>query len=415
MTGIPPRRAIERRLADAALPGLPRTAWLEVDLDALSGNLAVLRTLAGPGVPVRPVVKADAYGHGAVPVALALEAAGADGFCVAAIDEALELREGGLRGPILVLYPVAAAWVGEAARLGIAVAGGDGRALVEVVHAASAIGPGRPLGLDLEVETGLGRGGFTEADLVAAARLVSASPGVVLAGLWTHFQAVEDATITSAQIVRFEAAVAAVAAAGIRLPPRHVAASAALMSDGLVVYDGVRPGLAVYGLVPDELDGSALPAWVGAGLRPVMSLFARPVRVADLPPGSGISYGPTFRTTRPSRIATLPLGYGDGWSRRLSNHASAIVRGQRVPLVGNVAMDAVMADVTDVPGPPVDGADEFVLLGVSGEERISAADLAQQRTTNSWEVVTNMARRLPRVYHAAAGPVGLRTLTERRG
>ena len=146
-----------------------------------------------------------------------------------------------------------------------------------------------------------------------------------------------------------------------------------------------------------------------------MSLMARPVRVVDLPSGSGISYGPTFRTTRPSRIATLPLGYGDGWPRQLSNRASAIVRGRRVPLVGNVAMDAVMADVTDVGGPPVDGTDEFVLLGVSGQERITAADLARARTTNSWEVVTDMARRLPRVYHAAAGPVGLRTLTEPRG
>ena len=146
-----------------------------------------------------------------------------------------------------------------------------------------------------------------------------------------------------------------------------------------------------------------------------MSLVARPVRVADLPEGWGISYGPTFRTTRPSRIATLPLGYGDGWSRALSNRASAIVRGRRVPLVGNVAMDAVMADVTDVPGPPVDAADEFVLIGASGDQRITVGELARVRTTNSWEVVTAMSRRLPRVYHAAAGPVGLRTLTERSG
>ena len=151
------------------------------------------------------------------------------------------------------------------------------------------------------------------------------------------------------------------------------------------------------------------------GLHPVMSLVARPVRVAELPAGWGISYGPTFRTARPSRIATLPLGYGDGWSRQLSNRASALVRGRRVPLVGNVAMDAVMADVTDVPGPPVDGGDEFVLLGASGDERVTAAELAQERTTNSWEVVTAMARRLPRVYHAAAGPVGLRTLSRAEG
>ena len=214
---------------------------------------------------------------------------------------------------------------------------------------------------------------------------------------------------------RFDAVVARIVGRGVALPARHVAASAALLTDGVLTYDGVRPGLAVYGLVPDELDPAGLPAALGAGLRPAMSLYARPVRVADLPAGRGVSYGPTFRTARPSRIATLPLGYGDGWSRALSNRASALVRGGRVPLVGNVAMDAVMADVTDVPGPPVDAADEFVLLGAPGVDRITAGELAQARTTNSWEVVTAMSRRLPRVYHAAAGPVGLRTLTERRG
>ncbi len=408
------RRPIERRLSDAGLPPLPRTAWLEIDLEALAENLAVLRDRAGPDIPVRPVVKADAYGHGSVPIAIALEGGGADGFCVAAIDEALELRGAGVRGPIIVLYPVPGAWVAEAARLGIMVAGGDRAGLAETVRAAASLAPDRMLGIHLEVETGLGRGGLAGPDLVAAASLIASSPGVVLAGLWTHFQAVEDTAGTAAQLARFDAAAASIAAAGVDLPARHVAASAALMTDGVVAYDGVRPGLAVYGLVPDELDAWSVVS-VARRLRPVLSLIARPVRVADLPPGAGISYGPTFRTSRQSRIATLPLGYGDGWSRSLSNRASALVRGRRVPLVGNVAMDAVMADVTDVPGSPVDLSDEFVLIGRSGEDSITVEELARLRTTNSWEVVTDMSRRLPRVYHAAAGPVGLRTLTERKG
>jgi alanine racemase len=146
-----------------------------------------------------------------------------------------------------------------------------------------------------------------------------------------------------------------------------------------------------------------------------MSLIARPVRVADLPAGHGVSYGPTFTTTRPSRIATLPLGYGDGYARVFGNRAKALVRGRRVPLVGNVTMDAVMADVTDVPGEPVDRDDEFVLLGAQGDERITAEDLARLRTTNTWEVVTQMSARLPRVYDAAPGAIGLRTLTGWRG
>jgi alanine racemase len=415
MSDVAARRPIERRLSDAGLPPIPRTAWLELDLEALADNLATLRALAGPGIPVRPVVKADAYGHGAVPIALALEGAGADGFCVAAMDEALELRGAGVRGPILVLYPVPALLVGEAARLGIAVAGGDLRALADTARVAGGLAPGRALAVHLEVETGLGRGGLSGADLVAAARLVADAPGLILAGMWTHLQAVEDAAGTASQFDRFDAAAAAIAAAGVALPARHVAASAALMTDDVLAYDGVRPGLAIYGLVPDELEGVGGVVPEVDRFRPVLSFVARAVRVADLPTGAGISYGPTFRTSRPSRIATLPFGYGDGWSRALSNRASALVRGTRVPLVGNVAMDAVMADVTDVPGSPVDLDDEFVLIGRSGGERIGVDELARLRTTNSWEIVTDMSRRLPRVYHAAAGPVGLRTLTERRG
>jgi alanine racemase len=415
VTTLEARPPIEQRLAEVGLPPLPRTAWLEIDLDALRTNLATIRRLAGPGIPVKPVIKADAYGHGALPVAHALEVAGVEGFCVAAVDEAVALRDGGIEAPILVLYPVPAAFVADAARLGIAVAGGDLAGLIETAAAATSLDPARPLALDLEIETGLGRGGFVESDLAEAARLVRDAPGLALSGLWTHFQAVEDPATTAAQVARFDAAVAMLVGLGIVPPPRHAAASAALLTDGVLAYEGVRPGLSIYGLIPDELDPAAVAGAARADLRPVMSLLARPVRVASLPAGAGVSYGPTFRTTRPSRIATLPLGYGDGWSRALSNRAGAIVRGQRVALVGNVAMDAVMADVTDVAGRPVDGSDEFVLLGSMGAERIGAEQLAQERTTNTWEVVTAMSRRLPRVYHAAARPVGLRTLTERRG
>jgi len=414
--------SIETRLAAAGLPPLPRLAWLQIDLDALRGNLAALRSLAGDGVPVHPVVKADAYGHGAVSVALALEAAGADGFCVAALDEALALRAGGVRAPIRVFYPIPVAFVGAAAREHVTVSAGDPQQLTDLLaatngadEAADAAGGAEPLGIELEVETGFGRGGFAPDALTAAAQAVTAARQARLVGLWTHLQASEDPDRTGAQLARFDAATALLREAGLPVPPRHVAASGGLFT-GVASLDGVRPGLAVYGIVPDELEGQELTADVStaiAALRPVMSLHARPVRVADLPAGHGISYGPTFTTARPSRIATLPLGYGDGFARAFSNRAETVVRGVRAPLVGNVAMDAIMIDVTDVPGPPVTPDDEFVLLGRQADERISVEDLARTRTTNTWEVVTQMAGRLPRVYHAAAGPVGLRTLTER--
>jgi alanine racemase len=278
--------------------------------------------------------------------------------------------------------------------------------------AAASAGP--ELGLELEIETGLGRGGFEPATVAAAVRRIDAAPGLRLAGMWTHLQASEHRDRTAVQLASFESVSAELARADIALPPRHVAASGGLLTE-VAAYDGVRPGLSVYGILPDELDPAAIAPEIAARFRPVMSLYAQPVRVMDLPTGTGISYGPTFTTTRPSRIATLPLGYGDGFARSLSNRAEAIVRGRRVPLVGNVAMDGVMADVTDVGGPPVDTTDEFVLLGAQGDERITAADLARLRTTNTWEMVTSMARRVPRVYHAAAGPVGLRALAARRG
>jgi alanine racemase len=420
------RPPIEARLAAAGLPPLPRLAWLELDLDALAGNLAALRALGG-GAPVHPVVKADAYGHGAVPIARALASAGADGLCVAAMDEAVDLRDAGLELPIRVLYAIPPELAPEAARRRITVAAGDPSTVGALLAAAEAGGvggvggaggaggaDGPPLAIEIEIETGLGRGGARPADVVAMAEAITASPAARLVGIWTHLQASDDAAITAVQLQRYADAETAFRDAGLPLPTRHVAASGGLLT-GVPGFDGVRPGLSIYGIVPDELEGRSLRDPGRAAFRPVMSLHARPVRVADLPPGHGVSYGPTFTTKRPSRIATLPLGYGDGYARVFANRAQVLVRGRRVPLIGSITMDAVMADVTDVPGRPVGLDDEFVLLGSQGAARIGVEDLARLRNTNTWEVMVQMSGRLPRVYHAAARAVDLRTLTERRG
>ncbi len=415
------RVPIEVRLAGAGLPPLPRTAWLEIDLDRLRANLAALRAALPAGVRLEPVLKADAYGHGAVPVGLALEAAGADGFSVAAFDEAVELRQGGLRAPILCLYGVPPAVVPEAMRLGLAVAATGEAVLERVVEAAGAAWrgergprPRRALRVHLDVETGLGRAGLDPDRVVAIATGLRRAPGIRVAGVWSHLQQADDAARTDRQATRFAAALDGLAEAWARLPDRHLAASAGLLGGVVPAYDAVRIGLATYGIVPDDVPPAAATTGPATALRPILSLHARPVRVAELPTGTGISYGPTFVTERPSRIATLPLGYGDGLSRSVSNRAAALVRGRRVPLVGNVAMDAVMADVTDVPGPPVNVDDEFVLFGAQGTASIPIEELARLRTTNTWETVTAMARRLPRVYHAAAVPVATRTLASWR-
>jgi alanine racemase len=414
VTASVPEPALDERLVMAGLPPLPRTAWLDIDLDALAANLEVLRTSAGLNVPIHPVVKADAYGHGAVPIARALEAAGADGLCVATIDEAVELRDGGLTVPILVMYPIPAGWLDAAVDGALDLSVGEPALLDRLLAALDERAGEATLRLQLEVETGLGRGGIPVDEVAGVAVRLAQRPDVRLTGLWTHLQAVEDAPRTAAQLERFETAVSAVLGAGVELPSRHAAASAGIIADGVAAYEGTRPGLAIYGLVPDELGGTRFGDEALGALRPVLSLHARPVRVADLPAGWGISYGPTFTTSRPSRIATLPLGYGDGWARTLSNRAEALVRGVRCPIVGNVAMDACMVDVTDVPGPPVDVDDLFTLIGEQDGDRITVRDLALTRTTIAWEVVATMARRLPRVYHSAAGPVFVRFLAQGR-
>jgi alanine racemase len=376
----------------------------------LVANLAAIRRHVGPGVRVEPVVKADAYGHGLVPVARYLVEAGADGLSVATFDEAIALRDTGVDVPVLVLYPIPVELARDAAERRITLTVGD-TDLLDRLLAAVSDGPGRPeLHVQVELETGLGRGGFQPGDVVSAVGALNAADGIVVDGVWSHLAAATDPESAGRQRDRFERALGILADEGIDISTRHLAASGGLVAGSAPAYDAVRPGLVMYGILPDDLAGGPPPG-LAAELQPVMSLHARAVRVANLPPDWGISYGPSFTTRRPSRIATLPVGYGDGWPRSLSNRATALVRGRRVPLVGTVAMDAVMADVTDVPGEPVTVDDEFTLLGRQGEEKIDAGELARLRTTISWEVTTGMARRLPRVYHAAAGPVGLRTLS----
>ena len=359
------------------------------------------------------MVKADAYGHGSVPIALALEAAGADALSVATFDEAVELRDAGLALPLLVLYPVPVEQVPVAIARRIELTVGSGPLTARTLAAAAAYAGAELLAIHLEVETGLGRGGVLPVDAAAMAAEISAAPGVRLVGSWTHLAAADDTASALAQDALFDAAlgpVADVAGFGPRGVRRHLAGSGGILGADTGRWDAVRPGLSIYGLVPDALTPPSATAEAASALRPVLSLLARPVRVMELPAGHGVSYGPSFRAPRASRIATLPLGYGDGWRRALSDRAWALVRGFRVPIVGRVAMDAIMADVTDVPGPPVTEDAEFVLLGGQGVERITAHELAATVGTISYEIVTGMSRRLPRVYHAAGSPVEIRVL-----
>jgi alanine racemase len=406
---------------------VPRTAWLEIDLDALVANARLLAAMLPPGARVEPVVKADAYGHGAVAVSRTLVEAGCASLSVATYDEGLELRQAGIEVPILILFPIPAELAPAALRHRLSITAGDFELLsrtlsaLETEFGASDTGtktaPAGPTGpgslrvdIHVEVETGLGRGGVHPDEVARVVAAIEASPHALLAGLWSHLQAAGDARVTTGQDDRFGSASRLLEAAGVTLPARHLTASGGLLAATSGTYDVARIGIALYGYAPDGLEVAPEHQTLAAGLKPVMTLHARPVRVAWLEPGTGVSYGPSFVTARRSRIATLPLGYADGFARGLSNKASVLVRGLRAPQVGTVAMDAIMVDVTEVPGPPVTIDDEFTLIGEQGGERISAADVARWGNTISHEVMAGMSGRLPRVYYAAAEAVGMRAV-----
>jgi alanine racemase len=405
--------AIDQRLSQAGLPPLPRAAWLEVDLDALAGNIAAMREIVGPRVEIAAVVKADAYGHGLEQASRAFVEGGADRLCVATLEEALVLRRYGITAPILVMFMVPAAAVAEAVAAGVELTAGDERATLALLAQwrdvqATGAANGGTLGLHLEIETGLGRSGVASSRAAGLAQAILDTPRTRLAGVWSHLASSEDAAASAAQVASFDAAVETLRGAGIVVPPRAIAATGALFCATAPHYEIVRPGLASYGLLPADWAVAESARAAAARLRPALSLHCRAVRIDELPAGSGVGYGSHWRAERPSRLATLPVGYGDGYVRAYQAGAEALVRGRRVPLVGVVMMDVVVADVSAVPDVTLD--DEFVLIGRQGEQEIGVHDLAHRRTTISWEVLTSMAQRLPRVYHRAAVPMAVRTL-----
>src|SRR5258708_19005448 len=343
MTSMPrilrPRRAAP---ADAVRP-----TRAEVNLEALRHNLRVVRRHAGEGVKVWAVLKADAYGHGAPAVARTLERARVDGFCVALIEEGVELREAGIVAPILVM-------------------GGDyertaheeilARDLVPVLHDVGQVasfarlvrsGAARgPVDVHVKIDTGMHRLGVTMKDLPLLATTLAASPEVRVRGLMTHLACADEPgdDETHAQLARFEEATALLGARGVRPVVRHAANSAAVLR-GRARLDAVRPGIALFGVAP-RVGGSPLTS----ELKPVMGVRTEIVALRDVEAGAPIGYGATWRTPRAARIATIPMGYADGLSRLLGNKGHALVHGKRVPIVGAVSMDMAMIDVTEVPG-----------------------------------------------------------------
>ncbi len=367
-----------------------RPTRAEVDLRAIAHNLAVVRRSA-KGARVLAVVKADAYGHGVVPVASRLQAEGADGFGVALAEEGLELREAGIRADIVVLNGVFGGAHREVLAAGLTPVVYE---LDEVVAFARAAGH-VPFGLHLKVDTGMSRLGVPCETLDTFLEALAAIPTARIDGVMTHLASADtDPEMTALQITRFEAALRLVRAAGHRPRVVHAANTAATFRHPEACYQMVRPGIALFGY----------PGAPGTGedLMPAMRLRSEIIHLRDLPVGATVGYGGTFRACRPTRVATVPVGYGDGLLRASSNRdpdappVHVLVRGHRCPIAGAVSMDLTTVDVTDVPS--VERGDEVVVLGAQGEAFIGADELARAAGTIPYEVLTNVSRRVPRFF-----------------
>jgi alanine racemase len=365
-------------------------AWLEIDVAALAHNARVLRRAIPSGTRLGILVKANGYGHGLELAAEGAMAGGADQLIVANLDEGLSLRRAQPDVPILVAYPIPVDGVGAAARarLELTVSG------MESSRRLLAALDGQPVRLHLEIDSGMGRGGVAPADVVAVVAAIDAAPGAELAGVWSHLADGTDLARSRDQIAHYEAALAAIEATGRGVPLRHVAATEGVFVGTSPAFELVRVGIGFYGTLGLDVAAAPAVADLAAELRPAMSVKAQPVRLEAVSAGTSIGYGSEWTTARPSRIATLPIGYADGWPRSTWPGAEALVRGRRVPLVGRVSMDSVCVDVTDVPDVGVD--DTFVLLGGDLDERITVDDLARHRHTIPNEVFCAFGPRLER-------------------
>jgi alanine racemase len=381
-------------------------AWVEIDVDALSGNIDVTKKLVGQDCKILLVVKADAYGLGAVQVSQIAGRSGVSMLGVATVHEAIELREAGIQLPILVLSPTLKGEIPDLIRhdVGSTVPSLE---FAEVLSRA-ATAAGKISNVHVEVDTGMGRCGVNLDDALLFITRLSAMDGLFLEGIYTHFPSahIGDSEFTEEQIVLFSNLIEEVKGRGISPALIHAANSGAILMAKNSHFTMVRPGIMIYGLKP-----SSFP-FTDPGLATVMSFKCRVAQVRRIPKGHGISYGRRFVADRDMRVAILPVGYGHGLSHRLSNNADVLVGGRRAPIVGSVTMDVTIADITDIEGVSVE--DEVVVFGRQGVESISVDEVASRSGTISYEVITRISRRVPRVFVSQGRAIGLRTLTDRR-
>lgn len=369
-----------------------RPTWAEIDLACIRHNLLEIRKHLPPTTRILTAVKADAYGHGAVAVSRVAIEAGASYLGVASVEEGIELRQAGIDVPILVMGYTPMNGAAEVVAWDLTQTIFELDSAQALSQAAQKVG--RTVKLHIKVDTGMGRLGVVGAD--ATIQLIwdiLELPNVSLEGIFSHMAAADDAdkSYANLQLSRWKHVLDRLQEAGINVPLRHISNSAAVIDMPEHSFEMVRVGISLYGFYPSP------DVEVGrVQLQPAMQLKSQVVNVKRVPAGEGISYGPTYFTTEEETIATVPIGYADGYSRRHSNSGEVIIHGRRVPVVGRVCMDQLMINVTGVPNVQV--GDEVVLYGRQGDESITIDEIASKLGTISYEVVCALGKRVPRVY-----------------
>ena len=370
---------------------LGRPTLCYIDHDSLRWNFRQIRSLVGSQVKILSMVKANGYGHGAAAVAKTLAAEGSDAFGVAIVEEAVELRGHGITAPIIVLT---GAYLDQ---LDLFFEHG----LTAVVHDASALPRldaavaqrGASLKVHLKIDSGMGRIGFPAAQLDSWLPELKKLKAVTIEAIFSHFSHAEsvEGQYTRDQLEIFQKIINRLTDEGIAPPLIHLANSAATITLPAAYFNMVRPGLMLYGVYPSPQMAVRIP------LKPVLSWKTRILQLKKVPSNTSISYGQTFITKRDSLIATLPIGYADGYPRLLSNRGQALIGGKRAPVAGRVCMDLTMLDVTDIG--KIQQGDEVVLLGTQESETISADEMASWADTISYEILTSIGARIPRIHH----------------
>ena len=373
--------------------GALRPAWVEINLNNLDFNIKNIKTKIGDREMIG-VIKADAYGHGSVKVAEVLRANGCKIFAIATIQEAITLREAGAKEKIILLGLAPDMYADTVVQYDITPVVCDS-SNAAAINAAAKAADKTVHGL-IAVDTGMGRIGYLADEAEAAAediKKIQALENFKIKGLFSHMSTADalDKTFSRQQEEKFNKFYSVLTSAGINIPMKTLANSASVMEIPSVYFDACRPGIILYGCYPsDEVDKNEL------AIKPVMSVKANIVHLKDVPEGFSVGYGRKFISTRPSKIATLALGYADGYPRPYSQYAKVIVNGHIAPIAGNICMDQCMVDVTDVPDVKV--GDEVIIMGTDGTHTILADDIARATGTINYEIVCAFGQRLPKVY-----------------